>query len=62
MGSSSPVAPKGKKAKLFDAADYLDSVEAIAAYLSEALPTRERDTIEHAIRVALKARARLAAK
>jgi DNA-binding phage protein len=54
--------PKGKNAKLFDAAKYLDSEEAIAAYFSEALLTRERDTIAHAIRIALKARARLAAK
>lgn len=37
------------KAKRFDAAEYLDSPEAIAAYLSEALATRDASIINTAI-------------
>ena len=33
----------------FDAADYLDDEEAIAAYLSEALETGDSDYISHAL-------------
>lgn len=45
-----------KKAKPFDAAKYLDSDEAVAEYISEALLTGDIDTITHAIGVAAKAR------
>ncbi len=37
------------KAKPFDAADYLDTPEAVAAYLSEALATGDDDLIAQAI-------------
>jgi probable addiction module antidote protein len=37
------------KAKPFDAADYLDSPQAIAAYLSEAFATGEDDLIARAL-------------
>jgi probable addiction module antidote protein len=40
----------------FDAAKYLDSDEAVAEYISEALLTGDIDTITHAIGVAAKAR------
>jgi probable addiction module antidote protein len=45
-----------KKAKPFDAAKYLDSDEAVAEYISEAMLTGEMDIITHAIGVAAKAR------
>jgi probable addiction module antidote protein len=45
-----------KKSKPFDAAKYLDSDEAVAEYISEALLTCDIDTITHAIGVAAKAR------
>jgi probable addiction module antidote protein len=45
-----------KKAKPFDAARYLDSDEAAAQYISEALLTGEFATITHAIGVGAKAR------
>lgn len=51
------MAPTVKKsAKPFDAAKYLDSDEAVAEYISEALLTGDIDTITHAIGVAAKAR------
>jgi probable addiction module antidote protein len=50
------MAAKAKRSKPFDAAKYLDSDEAIAAYITEALLTSEIDTITHAIGVAAKAR------
>jgi probable addiction module antidote protein len=37
------------KAKRFDAADYLDNPDVIAAYLSEALATRDQSIINAAI-------------
>ena len=45
-----------KRSKPFDAAKYLDSDEAVAEYISEALLTGDIDTITHAIGVAAKAR------
>ena len=45
-----------KRSKPFDAAKYLDSGEAIAAYITEALLTDDLKTITHAIGVAAKAR------
>jgi probable addiction module antidote protein len=45
-----------KRSKSFDAAKYLDSDEAIAAYITEALLTDDLNTITHAIGVAAKAR------
>jgi probable addiction module antidote protein len=45
-----------KRSKPFDAAKYLDSDEAAAEYISEALLTGDIDTITHAIGVAAKAR------
>jgi probable addiction module antidote protein len=45
-----------KKSKPFDAAKYLDSDEAVAEYISEALLAGDIDTITHAIGVAAKAR------
>ena len=51
------MAPVTKKmSKPFDAAKYLDSDEAVAEYISEALLTGDIDTITHAIGVAAKAR------
>jgi probable addiction module antidote protein len=50
------MAPRRKKSRTFDAAKYLDSDEAVAAYITEALLTDEIDTITHAIGVAAKAR------
>ena len=43
------------KAPRFDAADYLDGPEAIAAYLSEATETRDDDYIAQAIATAARA-------
>jgi probable addiction module antidote protein len=45
-----------KKSRPFDAAKYLDSDEAVAEYISEALLTGDIDTITRAIGVAAKAR------
>ena len=45
-----------RKSKPFDAAKYLDSDEAVAEYISEALLTGDIDTITRAIGVAAKAR------
>ena len=45
-----------KRSKPFDAAKYLDSDEAIAAYITEALLTNDLDMVTHAIGVAAKAR------
>src|SRR5262245_20453862 len=45
-----------KKSKPFDAAEYLDSDDALAAYITEALLTHEIDLIVHAIGVAARAR------
>src|SRR5262245_61586023 len=45
-----------KRSKPFDAAKYLDSDEAIAAYITEALLTDDLDMVTHAIGVAAKAR------
>jgi probable addiction module antidote protein len=50
------MASKPRKSKPFDAAKYLDSDEAIAEYITEALRTLDIDTITHAIGVAAKAR------
>ena len=51
------MAPRAKKkSKPFDAAKYLDSHEAIAEYISEALLTGETEIVTHAIGVAAKAR------
>lgn len=47
---------KTKRSKPFQAEKYLDSDEAIAAYITEALSTYEADTIARAIGVAAKAR------
>jgi probable addiction module antidote protein len=47
---------KTKRSKLFRPEKYLDSDEAIAAYITEALSTYEADTIARAIGVAAKAR------
>jgi probable addiction module antidote protein len=49
--------PKSKKPQPFDAAKYLDSDEAIAAYITEALATGEPTTIVRAIGAAARARA-----
>jgi len=51
------MAPKSKKPQPFDAAKYLDSDEAIAAYITEALATGEPTTIVRAIGAAARARA-----
>jgi probable addiction module antidote protein len=45
-----------KKSKPFDAARYLDSDEAIAAYITEALGTLNLEMVTHAIGVAAKAK------
>lgn len=45
-----------KKSKPFDAAKYLDSDEAVAEYISEALLTGETEIITHAIGVAARGR------
>ncbi|HJU32270.1 MAG TPA: addiction module antidote protein [Hyphomicrobiaceae bacterium] len=45
-----------KKSKPFDAAKYLDSDEAVSAYITEALLTDDVSFITHAIGVAAKAR------
>lgn len=50
------MAPRAKKSKPFDTAKYLDSDEAIAAYLTEALLTSDLDMVLHAIGIAAKAR------
>jgi probable addiction module antidote protein len=50
------VTSKTKRSKPFQAEKYLDSDEAIAAYITEALSTYEPDTIARAIGVAAKAR------
>ena len=50
------MAPRAKKSKPFDAAEYLDSDEAIARYISQALLTHDPEVITHAIGVAAKAR------
>jgi probable addiction module antidote protein len=47
--------PKSKKLQPFDAAKYLDSDQAIAAYIAEALATGEPVTIERAIGAAARA-------
>ena len=47
---------KKKRSKPFDAAKYLDSDEAVAAYITEALSTHDPDMIAHAIGVAAKTR------
>jgi probable addiction module antidote protein len=49
-------ASKNRRSKPFDPAAYLDSDEAIAAYISEALLTDDAAVITHAIGVAAKAR------
>ncbi len=49
--------PKSKKPQPFDAAKYLDSDEAIAAYITEALATGEPTTIVRAIGAGARARA-----
>jgi probable addiction module antidote protein len=50
------MASKTKKSKPFDAAKYLDSDEAISAYITEALLADDVNMITHAIGVAAKAR------
>ena len=50
------MATTAKRAKPFDAAKYLDTDEAIALYVTEALLTDDMDTITRAIGVAAKAR------
>ena len=50
------MATKAKKAKPFDAAEFLDGDEAIADYITEALFTGDIEVITHAIGVAAKAR------
>jgi len=50
------MASKVKRSKPFDADKYLDSDEAIAAYITEALSTYDADLIARAIGVAAKAR------
>ena len=47
---------KAKKSTPFDAAEYLDSDEAIAEYITEALLTDDIDIVTRAIGVAAKAR------
>ena len=49
-------AKKTKTSKPFDAAKYLDSDEAVAEYISEALLAGDIDTITRAIGVAARAR------
>ena len=50
------MASKTKKSRPFEADKYLDSDEAVAAYISEALSTYDADLIARAIGVAAKAR------
>ena len=50
------MASKAKKSKPFDAGKYLDSDEAIAAYITEALSTHDADMVVRAIGIAAKAR------
>lgn len=50
------MAPQPKKSKPFDAAEYLDSDEAVAEYITEALLTHDIDVIARAIGVAAKKR------
>lgn len=50
------MASKAKKSKPYDASEYLDSAEGIAAYVTEALLTQDLQVITHAIGVAAKAR------
>jgi DNA-binding phage protein len=52
------MASKSKRTKPFDAADYLGSDEAIAAYITEALSIGDADTICRAIDIAERARGR----
>jgi probable addiction module antidote protein len=47
---------KSKRSKPFDPAKYLDTDEAVAAYITEALSTFEADTIARAIGAAARAR------
>jgi probable addiction module antidote protein len=44
------------KVSKFDAADYLDDEETIAAYLSEALETGDSDYISHALNTVARAK------
>jgi probable addiction module antidote protein len=50
------MAPRPKKSKPYDPAKYLDTDEAVAEYISEALATGEAELISHAIGIAAKAR------
>jgi probable addiction module antidote protein len=50
------VASKVRKSKPFAADKYLDSEQAVAAYITEALSTYDADTVARAIGVAAKAR------
>ena len=50
------MAPRSKKSKPYDAAKYLDSDEAVAEYITEALQTGDAELISHAIGVVAKAR------
>jgi len=50
------MASKPKKSKPYDPAKYLDSDEAVAEYITEALLTGDLELISHAIGVAAKAR------
>jgi probable addiction module antidote protein len=47
---------KAKKSRPYDPAKYLDSDEAVAEYISEALATGDVELISHAVGVAAKAR------
>jgi DNA-binding phage protein len=51
-----PMPRKPKKALPFDAANYLDSEEAVVAYIEEAFTTEDADTIFRAICVAERVR------
>jgi DNA-binding phage protein len=50
------MASQSKKTKPFDAADYLDSEEAVVAHIAEALSTEDADTIRRAIIIAERVR------
>ncbi len=50
------MASKAKKSRPYDPAKYLESDEAIAEYITEALATGDVELISHAIGVAAKAR------
>jgi len=50
------MASKIKKSKLYDPTKYLDSDEAVAEYITEALATGDVELISHAIGVVAKAR------